>query len=152
MGLAILCFVGMILFGLLMWGSKEIFDRFHDIRETIGVVSFVFNLIGVVVCFCVFGVSVISASASYIKKDLDLQKFKNQKSSIVRMLQEDYNSTNLSNAIDFNNKQKMIVVENSTFLFKYSTSYFSVDTIQIPETKFMPTSKLIVEGLESAPE
>lgn len=86
------------------------------------------------------------------KKDLDLQKFKNQKSSIVRMLQEDYNSTNLSNAIDFNNKQKMIVVENNTFLFKYSTSYFSVDTIQIPETKFMPTSKLIVEGLESAPE
>lgn len=90
--------------------------------------------------------------ANYIKKDLHLQEYKNQKSSIVRMLQEDYNSQNLSNAINFNNKQKMIVVENKTFLFKYSTSYYSVDTIQIPEKKFMPTSKVIVEGLESAPE
>lgn len=89
---------------------------------------------------------------SYFEKDLDFQESKNTRQLLTRMLMEDYNATNLSNAIEFNNKQKMIVVENNSFMFRYLTRYYSVDTIQIPDKKFMPTSKVIVEGLEMSPE
>lgn len=151
MGLVIFGLIGIALFGLLMWGFIELGAKNQKLEHFYfgaTCVSFVFLCISI----CVFLFNVMSVSNSYIKKDLHLQEYKNRRYSIVRMLQEDYNSQNLSNAIDFNNKQKMIVVENNTFLFKYSTSYYSVDTIQIPEKKFMPTSKVIVDGLESAPE
>lgn len=152
MGLAIFSLIVLIVCIVVCVLAVTNTERCKFFMEIVCWISIVISVSIGVLSLIAFVLYMSSVSVNCIGKDLDLQEFKNQKSSIVRMLQEDYNSTNLSNAIDFNNKQKMIVVENNTFLFKYSTSYFSVDTIQIPETKFMPTSKLIVEGLESAPE
>jgi hypothetical protein len=147
MGLVIFGLISIALFGLLMWGFIELGAKNQKLEYFYfgaTCVSFVFLVVSTGM-FSIFGLDVFN---SYIKKDLHLQEYKNERYSIVRMLQEDYNSQNLSNAIEFNNKQKMIVAENNSFLFKYTTSYYSVDTIQIPEKKFMPTSKVIVEGLE----
>lgn len=81
----------------------------------------------------------------YLKKDIDYQEQLNERQKISRMLQEDYNQNNLEKAISFNNKQKIIVAENKSFLFKWNNSFTSVDTIEIPSKNFMPTEKIIIQ-------
>lgn len=82
----------------------------------------------------------------YMKKDISYQEQLNERQKISRMLQEDYNPNNLEKAISFNNKQKIIVAENKTFLFKWNNSFASVDTIEIPSKNFMPTEKIILQA------
>lgn len=96
-----------------------------------GFVSFLFFM-----CFGIF----------YLKKDISYQEQLNERQMISRMLQEDYNPNNLEKAISFNNKQKIIVAENKTFLFKWNNSFTSVDTIEIPSKNFMPTEKIIIQA------
>ena len=149
MGIAIFSLIALIVSILIIIACLAFMDEYGDnFNLFCSIGGMLFGIIGIVSILHLVGFALI-VSLNYIGKDLDLQKLKNSRSSIVRMLQEDYNTTNLTNAIDFNNKQKMIVLENSTFLFKYTTSYYYTDTIQIPENKFMPTSKMILDVVQT---
>lgn len=152
MGMVIISFVVLVasLIGFFVCANSY-FKNFGWKKNVAGVGCYVFGVLIVIfgACTIVFCAYVIKND---LKKDIHLQSTKNEKQLLTRMLLEDYNATNLSNAIEFNNKQKMIVVENNSFMFRYLTRYYSVDTIQIPDKKFMPTSKVIVEGLEMSPE
>jgi hypothetical protein len=60
------------------------------------------------------------------------------------MINENYNPDNLQKALDFNSKQKIIKIENQSFWRKYWTSVVYVDTVNIPNDKFIPSQKLIL--------
>lgn len=99
----------------------------------------------VATCIAIIAYSII-AGCAYLKKTVDMQKYMNEKSLTQRLLMEDYNPSNLEKALAFNNKQKLIKVENSHWLTAYGTSFVYTDTIAIPATNFMPSQRIIIKG------
>ena len=63
---------------------------------------------------------------------------------LQRMMIENYNSINLTNALDFNNEQNLIRRDNQSFWMRFLKSYYYVDTIEIPQYQFTPTQNLNV--------
>ena len=74
-----------------------------------------------------------------ITKDLTFQNYMNQRATYVRLLNEDYNATNLANALKFNQDQKYYAYKEHTFMWShFNTNGVYVDTIAIPTNKFIP--------------
>jgi hypothetical protein len=57
---------------------------------------------------------------------------------LVRMLEEDYDSKNLEKALQFNADQKMAALYNSSPWTYCIMKCYSLDTIPIPSSKFIP--------------
>ena len=57
---------------------------------------------------------------------------------LVRMLEEDYDSKNLEKALQFNADQKMSAFYNSSPWTYCIMKCYSLDTISIPSSKFIP--------------
>ncbi|MCK9429077.1 MAG: hypothetical protein M0R17_03580 [Candidatus Omnitrophica bacterium] len=115
--------------------SKNKNSDYHDaillVNSLIGVVAAIFVL--------VWGGIVFS---NIITKNTDYTRATNDKSKIERLLHENYNPDNLTAALDFNNRQKLTKAQNSTIMFKYWDYATYTDTIVIPNSKYLPTSKL----------
>lgn len=104
--------------------------------------SLIFNVIAIAWLFA----SGMTIGYDYIHKNVDFQKYQNEKSLTQRLLLEDYNPSNLEKALKFNNTQKLIKAENANWLTAYNTSFVYVDTIAIPTTNFMPSQKIIIKS------
>jgi hypothetical protein len=108
------------------------------------------ELVGVIsgIAAVVFSVTSIVCVLSYVdscmSKSVYAQEAENQRITLNRMLNENYNPDNLQKALDFNSKQKVIKVENESFWRRYWTSVVYVDTVKIPDERFMPSQKLIL--------
>ncbi len=100
-------------------------------------ISIIFGLVFIICSIDMFG-----RLYDYTLIDANKQKVLIDRSVIVRKLQETYNQNNLNDAIDFNAKQKKIKIENLTFLQKYNTETFYVDTIEIPNIQYIPKQKI----------
>lgn len=74
-----------------------------------------------------------------IHKDVTIQSYMNNKATLSRLLKEDYNGDNLTNALQFNQKQKMYAYKEHTFMWShFNTEGVYVDTLAIPTDKFTP--------------
>ena len=89
---------------------------------------------------------ILTNGYDFMKRNVTFQEYMNEKSLTQRLLLEDYNPSNLEKALVFNNKQKLIKVENFNWLTAYNTSFVYIDTIAIPATNFMPSQRIIVKG------
>jgi hypothetical protein len=93
----------------------------------------------------ILSVESISILYKYNTQYADRQKTLIDRGILERKLKETYNQGNLNDAIDFNGTQNKIKIENSTFLQKYNTAIYYVDTIEIPDVKFTPTQRIELE-------
>ena len=107
------------------------------------------------ICSLIFAIGTIIISIEslsilykYNTQYADKQKTLIDRGILERKLKETYNQDNLNSAIDFNGTQNKIKIENSTFLQKYNTAIFYVDTIQIPDVKFTPTQRIELENID----
>lgn len=107
---------------------------------------FVTGLVIAVIAFGWLSIYMVSNGYDFMKRNVTFQEYMNEKSLTQRLLLEDYNPSNLEKALVFNNKQKLIKVENSNWLTAYNTSFVYTDTIAIPATNFMPSQRIIVKG------
>lgn len=110
----------------------------NDITATIGLIFLIisgFSFLIISLCFSeyLYDYTLIESNTKKVLIDRDI---------IVRKLQETYNQDNLNDAIDFNAKQHKIKIENETFLQKYNTEMFYVDTIEIPNIQYVPRQKI----------
>jgi hypothetical protein len=116
------------------------FVLFVNDAEIVGIISAIIALgFSITSIVCVF-----SYVDCYMSKAVYTQEAENQRITLNRMINENYNPDNLQKALDFNSKQKIIKIENQSFWRKYWTSVVYVDTVNIPNDKFIPSQKLIL--------
>lgn len=69
---------------------------------------------------------------------------------LVRMLEEDYDSKNLEEALQFNADQKMSDLYNSSPWTYCLMKCYSLDTISIPSSKFIPKDSVNLNAVIKA--
>ena len=78
-----------------------------------------------------------------LTKSVAIQKNETESIVLSRMLLEDYNSSNLESALRFNQKMKLCKFKQNSFWMAYmNTNGACVDTIAIPDGKFVPTQNI----------
>lgn len=145
-----LLYIFTLLFTLIVFGSACLWfsGKYEEKGDNKDLFAFL-SLVGLgVSIIAVIWLCVILATNGYdfFKRNLTFQQYMNEKSLTQRLLMEDYNPSNLEKALVFNNKQKLIKVENSHWLTAYGTSFVYTDTIAIPATNFMPSQRIIIKG------
>jgi len=109
-----------------------IMDNFLDSMCTCAIIAGA-ALVGIAALFYLFTLGDV------ITKDLTFQRYMNKRATYVRLLNEDYNATNLANALEFNQDQKYYAYKEHTFMWShFNTEGVYVDTIAIPTRKFIP--------------
>jgi len=147
MGLTLLLLIlGFCILMILIWGIVYYIGKNNcsDFSEYISGVSIV-----VIVIFCCIllfpSVKVMSIGYDYLNSSTDRNKTLTDRNILERKLQETYNQDNLNEALYFNSLQKKIKIENSSFLQKYRTSIYYVDTIKIPTINYTPKQIIKLE-------
>lgn len=132
-----------VAFGLIgYWSNKKYKETVEDGYGHLCIIGLIIAAIAVIwLCFIL-----VINGYDFMKRNVAFQKYMNEKSLTQRLLLEDYNPSNLEKALVFNNKQKLIKVENSHWLTAYSTSFVYTDTIAIPATNFMPSQRIVIKG------
>ena len=145
MGLTIILLIGFVL-GLILSLILFIVNTANN-NEVLQATGFI--------CSLIFAIGTIIISAEelsllyrYNTQYADKQKTLIDRVILERKLKETYNQDNLNSAIDFNGTQNKIKIENSTFLQKYNTAIYYVDTIEIPDVKFTPTQRIELENID----
>lgn len=106
-----------------------------------GFLSFVFGFCAVIVLF----VTITPNTCFLIFKDQYVASKNINAKVLERLIKEDYNPENLKNALEFNSIQKKSIAYNKSFMTLCLESCYAVDTIPIPEGKFLPNTKHTVE-------
>lgn len=134
--------------GLIINGTGTRLQKNHHhthILNIFGITMIVSSAFLVLFAFCGFvatGVGLINADVNKYERILE-------RSTIERSIMElDYVEwpSILNEALQFNKKEKLISFENSTWLYKYWTRTFSVDTIAIPQNKSTHRSIIKLES------
>lgn len=68
-----------------------------------------------------------------------------ERSKLQRLLQENYNSDNLVQALDFNVLQRKAAVANKSWLTYCYYQCFDVDTVPIPDLNYRPSQEIILK-------
>lgn len=115
-------------------------DNPRESIQGLAITSFVIGLFS--------GIAGVSMSAclaiDFFQRDRNEFKTLQHRAVLQRMMIENYNSVNLTNALDFNNEQNLIRRDNESFWMRFLKSYYYVDTIEIPQYQFTPTQNLNV--------
>lgn len=96
--------------------------------EVIGIISTAFAFLGLVLYLI-----------DYALSDYKMHKDIGHRGVLVRMIEEDYDSQNLENALLFNAKQKLSAYYNSSPWSYCKVDCYSLDTIPIPSHRYTPT-------------
>lgn len=115
-------------------------DNPREWVQGLAIVSFVIGLFSGVTGFILSG----SLAIDFIQRERNEFRTLQRRAVLQRMMIENYNSINLTNALDFNNEQNLIRRDNQSFWLKFLKSYYYVDTIEIPQYQFTPTQNLNV--------
>lgn len=106
-----------------------------DTLQGIGIASIVVSIVTFVfsIMFWVFFAIEVSS------KNVTAKKLECSRDKLSCLLNEDYNSNNLNEALDFNEKQKICSYREATFMWSHmGTEGVCGDTIAIPTGKFIP--------------
>lgn len=80
---------------------------------------------------------------------MKFQRLNNLRGKYARLLQEDYNADNLSNALDFNERQKNCIYKESNFMWSHvGSNGVCADTIAIPTDKFIPRQIIQLDSIK----
>lgn len=109
------------------WSRSPVESTLHGV-EIIGGISILLSFMGL-------GIYLIE----YAISDCHMRQAMGQRSVLVRMVEEDYDSKNLENALQFNAKQKLSAFYNSSPWSYCKEKCYALDTIPIPAHKFIPT-------------
>lgn len=108
--------------------SSETLQEIGIASIVVSIVTFVFSII-----FWLFFAIEVSS------KNVTTKRLECSRDKLSRLLNEDYNSNNLNEALDFNEKQKICSYKEATFMWSHmGTEGVCVDTIAIPTGKFIP--------------
>ena len=89
----------------------------------------------------------IFAGVDKLAAPVNMQELSTLRGKYIRLLNEDYNSLNLNNALDFNEKQKNCQFKESGLMWShFQTNGVCIDTIEIPTSKFIPRQILQIEA------
>lgn len=132
MGIALIVLaVGAVLIAL----GYFLVDALSEVSQGIGVTSIIVGILSLafsVIFWLFFAIEVAS-------KNVTTKKLECSRDKLSRLLNEDYNSNNLNEALDFNEKQKICSYKEATFMWSHmGTEGVCVDTIAIPTGKFIP--------------
>lgn len=130
----------LILCGVLISLGIWLKDKPKEWIQGIAIVSFVLGIFSGIAGFC------MSACLALDFFQWDRNEFRTfqRRAVLQRMMIENYNSVNLTNALAFNNEQNLIRRDNQSFWLRWLKSYYYVDTIEIPQYQFTPTQNLNV--------
>ena len=104
-----------------------------------GIIGFILLVANVIV--------ILSTCSNLLAKPAVYAQLNGTRTTLSRMLTENYNPENLQKALDFNYIQKVTKVENEHLWTRYNTNVVYVDTITIPVSQFMPTDKHIISPI-----
>ena len=141
MGLTLSGFIiGIILLiiGLFMLKSKIDF-----LNDFLGIL---FLIIGSLITLFT-SILLISMLYDYTIRNYDLANENFKRTKCIRMLNENYNAENLTNALDFNISQKRASNYNKSFLFLCWEHCYSTDTIVIPSTSYLPSNMVKIDAV-----
>jgi hypothetical protein len=109
------------------WSRSPVESTLHGV-EIIGIISISFSFMGL-------GAYLLD----YSVRGEHMREAVGHRGVLVRMIEEDYDSKNLENALQFNAEQKLSAFYNSSPWTYCKENCYALDTIPIPTHKFIPT-------------
>ena len=94
-----------------------------------------------------FSIPTIIFIAEFLTKDVDKQCEYVNRAKLIRMLEENCNPDNLKNALDFNTEQNISKIYNNSPLWYCWENCYVVDTIPIPNEKYIPSNYVKLEAV-----
>lgn len=135
------CILMILIGGIVYYIGENSYSDFSEYISGVGIIGMV--LCSVILLFP--SIKLMSIGYDYLNSSTDRNKTLIDRNILERKLQETYNQDNLNEALYFNSLQKKIKIENSSFLQKYRTSIYYVDTIKIPTINYTPKQIIKLE-------
>ena len=141
-GTFLVCLIGFLV--TLVWFDK--YEDDHKVADWKKYTTFVFCVIFGIVGFG-YLIATILFVGDYATSNNQKIKAEINRDNLERLLLEDYDPDNLKNALEFNALQKRSAEYNKTAFWYCWDNCYSIDTIAIPRTKYMPSNMVKLDAV-----
>jgi len=143
----ILLTIGLFMISSSIVVLKVLGDRVDE-WEVLGGCSYAFIVFGGIISLIAI-MFFLCTGIDKLKAPMKFQSLNNLRGKYARLLQEDYNANNLSNALDFNERQKNCIYKESNFMWShFGSNGVCADTIAIPTDKFIPRQIIQLDSIK----
>lgn len=119
------------------------YDRENSWKEAVGfIMSIVFGIVGFFYMF-----ATVAFLKDYIPRETKQMRAEVNRSSLIRMLDENYDPDNLKNALNFNAEQKRSAKYNESAFWYCWENCYVVDTIPIPKEQYTPSNMVKLDAV-----
>lgn len=103
------------------------------------------RVIAALAILCTLLLFMLTLFCGHIPREAERAGAVAERYKLQRLLQENYNSDNLVQALDFNVLQRKAAVANKSWLTYCYYQCFDVDTVPIPDLRYRPSQEIILK-------